>query len=114
MRPLGETLHNSVACTKLEETPAIRYIHVKGARLLGALLLIQSLVWKQLEKASRFQEKLKMMVFLLVRLMTWEFILSVKRLFHSLSFRSHRSFILVQPALVMARPSLNPFTPKGG
>lgn len=54
-----------------------------------------------------------MMVSLLIRLMTWEFILSVGRLFHSLSSQSHRSFILVQLTLVMVHPLLNLLTPKG-
>jgi len=91
-----------------------RYIHMKGAWLSAALLLIQSPIWKQLEKASGFQGWLEMIVFLLVQLMTWEFISNAGRLFHSLSSRSHRSFILVEPTLAMAFPSLSPLTLGGG
>ncbi len=56
---------------------------------------------------------LEMMAFLLVRLMMWEFILSVGRLFHFRSSKSHKSLILVQLTLAMAPPSLILFTPKG-
>jgi hypothetical protein len=70
-------------------------------------------VWKRLGNATRFQGMLEMMVFLLVRLMTWEFIPSAEKLFHSQSSRSHKSLILVQSALAMVRPSLSLLTPKG-
>jgi len=56
---------------------------------------------------------LKMMMSLLVWLIMWEFIPNVGRLFHSMAFRSHRSFILMQPTLMMARPLLSPLTPRG-
>jgi len=46
-------------------------------------------------------------------LMTWELIPSARRLFHSLFSWSHKSLILVHPALAMVRPSLNPLTLKG-
>jgi hypothetical protein len=36
-----------------------------------------------------------------------------ERLFHSMYSWSHKFFILVHAALVMARPSLSPLTPKG-
>jgi hypothetical protein len=53
------------------------------------------------------------MISLLAQLIMWEFILSVGRLFHSMSSWSHKSFILVHPALAMARPSLSPLILKG-
>jgi len=46
-------------------------------------------------KVIRFHGMLEMMIYLLVLLITWEFISNVGRFFYSLSSRSHRSFILV-------------------
>jgi hypothetical protein len=86
---------------------------MRGARWLIALLLIQSPILKPLGNAVGFQGMLKMMISLFVRLVTWELISSAKKLFHSLSSWSHKSLILVHPALAMAYPSLSPFTLKG-
>jgi hypothetical protein len=66
-----------------------------------------------LGNSTGFQGMLKMMISLLVWLVMWELISSVRRLFHSLSFWSHKSFILVHPTLAMAHPSLSPLMPKG-
>jgi hypothetical protein len=45
-----------------------------------ALLLIQFLIWKRLEKAAGFQGMLFMIMSLLLQLMTWKFIPNAERL----------------------------------
>jgi hypothetical protein len=76
-------------------------------------MLIQLPVWNRLGNMAGFQGMLEMMMYLFVWLITWEFIPSAERLFHSMSSQSHKSFILVHLTLAMACPSLNPLTPKG-